>query len=266
MKITVLANNFTNCALPSEHGLSLFVEFGEKKILVDTGLSDMFIRNAKKLGIDLSKVDYVFLSHRHFDHVDGMPSFDFSGQKVFVHKNFFNKFYKLKTDKYEFDGVKWGKDDLQGEFVFVHNDSFTQIDNCIYLSGTVPRPHSTPKNHYFKKIDDEYIADILDDEQVILFEQSDGLVVISGCTHFGIENLTVFIKDKFPNKKVKAFFAALHTAFYKDEEVDRILEHIANAKIYQKIYALHCTGEKAGRLIEEKLGGKLVSVGDIYEI
>ena len=67
MKITVLAENsvfnpnFMN--VKSEHGLSLFIEFDERKILFDTGQSDLFIHNAEKMGIDLSQADYLVISH-----------------------------------------------------------------------------------------------------------------------------------------------------------------------------------------------------------
>ncbi len=70
MKITVLAENSVcksnSMNLKAENGLSLFIEFDERKILFDTGQSDIFIHNARKLGIDLSQVDYLVISHGTF--------------------------------------------------------------------------------------------------------------------------------------------------------------------------------------------------------
>ena len=75
MKWTVLTDNRTNdCQLQTEHGLSILLETGQYSILLDTGASDVFIRNAEKLGIDLSTVDYVFISHGHSDHAGGLNS------------------------------------------------------------------------------------------------------------------------------------------------------------------------------------------------
>ena len=76
MKWTVLIDNRTNdSALETEHGLSILLETERHRILLDTGASDMFIRNAKRLGKDLSEVDYVFISHGHSDHAGGMKHF-----------------------------------------------------------------------------------------------------------------------------------------------------------------------------------------------
>ena len=71
MKWTVLSDNRTkNDLLATEHGLSILLETEQHRILLDTGASDVFIHNATHLGIDLSTVDYVFISHGHSDHVN----------------------------------------------------------------------------------------------------------------------------------------------------------------------------------------------------
>ena len=73
MKWTVLSDNRTNDdQLQTEHGLSILLETDKHCILLDTGASDVFIRNAEKMGIDLSTVDYVFISHGHSDHAGGL--------------------------------------------------------------------------------------------------------------------------------------------------------------------------------------------------
>ena len=99
MKITVLAENSvckkkTMNVIP-EHVLSLFIEFDERKILFDTGQSDLFISNAEKMGIDLSQVDYLVISHGHFDHGGGLKRFLKINKKtrIFLHINALHKFY-----------------------------------------------------------------------------------------------------------------------------------------------------------------------------
>ena len=73
MKWTVLSDNRTNNnLLKTEHGLSILLETEKHRILLDTGASDVFIRNAEKMDIDLSTVDYVFISHGHSDHAGGL--------------------------------------------------------------------------------------------------------------------------------------------------------------------------------------------------
>ena len=76
MKWTVLSDNRTNDSqFETEHGLSILLETDKHHILLDTGASDVFIRNAEKMGIDLSTVDYVFISHGHSDHAGGLKHF-----------------------------------------------------------------------------------------------------------------------------------------------------------------------------------------------
>ena len=75
MKITVLVDNLRNGPLKGEWGLSFLIEYEKWKILLDTGASGLFARNARRLGIDLGEVDHAVLSHAHYDHSDGMSAF-----------------------------------------------------------------------------------------------------------------------------------------------------------------------------------------------
>ena len=75
MKATVLIDNIAESPLKDEWGLCVFIEHKGKKILLDTGASALFKENAKKLGVDLSTVDFAVLSHAHYDHADGMKDF-----------------------------------------------------------------------------------------------------------------------------------------------------------------------------------------------
>lgn len=76
MKWTVLSDN-RRCddSLETEHGLSILLETKKHRILLDTGASDVFIRNAAKMNIDLGMVNYVFISHGHSDHAGGLKHF-----------------------------------------------------------------------------------------------------------------------------------------------------------------------------------------------
>ena len=75
-RLVVLSDNRTNNKLlQTEHGLSVYLECPSGKYLLDTGASDLFIRNAKVLGIDLADVDYCLISHGHNDHIGGLPYF-----------------------------------------------------------------------------------------------------------------------------------------------------------------------------------------------
>ena len=75
MRATILVDNLAARGLEAEWGLSIYVEYQGHAILLDTGASDRFARNADALGIDLSTVSFGVLSHAHWDHGNGMGTF-----------------------------------------------------------------------------------------------------------------------------------------------------------------------------------------------
>ena len=76
MKIVVLSDNKKTCeSFESEHGLSVYIETENQRCLLDVGASDIFIRNAERLGVDIKSVDLLFISHGHADHLGGLLLF-----------------------------------------------------------------------------------------------------------------------------------------------------------------------------------------------
>ena len=75
MKATVLVDNISCNELAGEWGLSIYIEYGDKKILLDTGASELFLENAEKMGVSIKEVDYAVLSHAQYDHSNGMKAF-----------------------------------------------------------------------------------------------------------------------------------------------------------------------------------------------
>ncbi len=75
MKAIVVVDNISKDNIAGEWGLSIVIEYGSKKILLDTGASGLFLENANRLGIDIQNIDYAVLSHAHYDHAEGMKNF-----------------------------------------------------------------------------------------------------------------------------------------------------------------------------------------------
>ena len=99
MKVTILAANSIckndQLDLKPEHGLCIHIETDTFNILFDVGKSDLFIRNAKKLNIDLSDGDILIISHGHFDHGGGLKHFFKINDKakVFLHRKAVGEYY-----------------------------------------------------------------------------------------------------------------------------------------------------------------------------
>ena len=136
MKWTILSDNrSSDSRLSTEHGLSILLETERHKILLDTGASDVFIKNAEQLGIDLSDVDYVFISHGHSDHAGGLRYFlEYNRQaQVIVSPDamggkFFSKrgnLHNITTEWPEID------DDRNGDYI--HDDFRHEL--ALYVDG-----------------------------------------------------------------------------------------------------------------------------------
>jgi 7,8-dihydropterin-6-yl-methyl-4-(beta-D-ribofuranosyl)aminobenzene 5'-phosphate synthase len=211
MKITVLAENSVcktnslNCK--SEHGLSLFIEFDERKILFDTGQSDLFILNAEKMGIDLSQVDYLIISHGHFDHGGGLKPFLKINKraKVFLHINAAHKFHTKI-----FGLIPYYVDPDQkiiaekSRIYFIDED--TQIyDKIILLEGfseVFPQPEANKA--LFEKDKNRFIIDKFKHEIVMLLIENDEIVLFSGYSHSGIINIIEEVKLFSNAMRIKA--------------------------------------------------------------
>jgi len=92
---TALSKNFG-----SEHGLSLYIEANSRKILFDVGASELFLENAKKLNVDICEVDYLIISHGHYDHGGGLRAFlrENTKAEIFLHRLAFEKYYALRSN------------------------------------------------------------------------------------------------------------------------------------------------------------------------
>ena len=201
MKITVLARhsvcNINSSDADAENGLSLFIEFDERKILFDIGQSDLFFENAEKMGIDLSQVDYLIISHSHFDLGSGLIHFLKINKKakIFLHINAAHKFY---TKIFGFIPYYVGPDQMiiaqKKRIYFIDED--TQInDNMILLEGfTGVFPQSEPNDPLSEKVRNQSIIDKFKDEIVMLLIENDEIVLFSGYSHSGIINLIEEVK------------------------------------------------------------------------
>ena len=76
MEFKFLVENKTESeGILAEHGLSIFIDTGDKKILFDAGASDAFALNAERMKVDLGQVNLAVISHGHYDHTGGIPLF-----------------------------------------------------------------------------------------------------------------------------------------------------------------------------------------------
>lgn len=268
MKIKVLVENSAGEGLSSEHGLCLYIEYREKRYLVDCGASDLFATNAEIMGVDLEKIDVAFLSHAHYDHSGGYTRFfDINKKaKVYLQKASKNRqYFKIAGPIKKYIGIPEGMQEKY-EDRFEYIDGFAKIDEGIYIiphssDGILERAKHT---HMCVMINNKIQYDDFKHEQTVVFEEEDGLVCFNSCSHAGVDIVIDEVKKAFPGKRIKAYVGGFHmmgvmgasSCGYSKEEVQSIARKLME-KTDASFYSGHCTGTVAYEWLKEILGEKL---------
>jgi 7,8-dihydropterin-6-yl-methyl-4-(beta-D-ribofuranosyl)aminobenzene 5'-phosphate synthase len=240
MKIVTLIENLVNSGgLVAEHGLSLYIETGNRKILFDTGQTGLFLQNALKLGISIEDVDALVLSHGHYDHAGGLYPFlkVNSKAKVYVKRELFTpKFRKDKT----FIGTPVNEELLKNRVVYV--DDVTELDEGFFIMPHILIKHlvDTHFKGLFKKVNEEIVEDEFDDELFMVLKEINKINIITACSHKGITNICTTATDYF---KLPAglILGGFHIKDCTCEQYMHITNYLQQLQP-RSIGLCHCTG------------------------
>lgn len=261
MKLTLLVDNTTNTRdLKAEAGFSLYIEDQSTNILFDTGCSALFLENAHKLGIDLSKAEYVVLSHGHYDHSWGLKHLLNMYQSVnatstakpilLTHPLSFNQRTKDSNEM----GCNIAEAELI-DFFGVHKskDPVWITDKLVFL-GEIERKFSYEGNHTIGQIikNGIVVPDSMEDDTALAYKSSQGLVIITGCSHSGICNIVEQAKQICQDDRVLAIIGGLHLRKPPTEQLNGTIAYLQQANV-QQLYACHCT-DQPSRIALAQLG------------
>lgn len=247
MKIVSLVDNIKKEDLGAEHGLSFYIETKKHKLLFDLGASDLFLKNAEKLGVDIKQVDTVVISHGHDDHGGGLKTFLNINDtaKVYISSLAFGNYYSEKEGNYEYIGLDQNlKDNNRLYFI----NGFYKIDEELTLFSkvdSVSEKFASNKN-LKKKENDKYTEDDFLHEVNLILTEEDKKMLIAGCSHTGIDNIInkfYYFDGSFP----KAVFGGLHLMkFKKEEDKEAAFSRIQKIALISSssFYTCHCTGEE----------------------
>ncbi len=251
IRITTLIENSPgeHLALKNEHGISFCIETEDHKILFDTGQSGAFLKNAEILRIDLSDLDYVVLSHGHYDHSGGLKSLmQISDSfELVVGRGFFEeKYAELNGGGYEFLGNNFTREYLEEHKVSCSENDVPvrELVPGVYVLGQFPRIHKdeviSPR---FKLLrEGTFVPDSFDDEILLVIDSPAGLVVLLGCSHPGMRNLLDAVKSRF-NKPIHAVMGGTHLVEASARLTDAAAEYLKQESI-PVIGVSHCTGDR----------------------
>lgn len=257
--INILSDNRTTNPdrFGCEHGLSVLVRTPSANILMDTGASGLFAVNAARMGIDLSDVDYVFLSHGHSDHVGGLKTFlDLNSKaKVIVSPDAVSgRFYSGRGGLHSIS-CDWPLSQMQGRTIAV-TDTMTLADG-MQVIARIPQRHPLPSGNRLLSVRREggLVPDDFSHEMAFYV---DGLLY-TGCAHNGLEN--ILDACPWPVDSVIGGFHLLDSngmhSFESEEELTALAKRLVACYPQVSFLTGHCTGNGAFRILQSVMGSRL---------
>ncbi len=247
--ITLVENTSISPDYASKHGLCLYIETSNHKIVFDLGPDGLFLENAKKLGVNIDEIDTVIISHGHADHGGGLKVFleNNNTAKIYIRENAFDK-HRIKVMGFLFEV---GLDaSLKNHPQIVLTGIRTIIDDELMLFSDIDTKefYTKANKKLYAQIDGKMQNDDFTHEQNLIITDGDKKALFAGCAHAGIVN----IKDKAEkiiNGKLNSVVAGFHlyNPASRKRESDELIYRIADRlndgdTMY---YTCHCTGKKS---------------------
>ncbi len=262
-QITVLYDAFgKTTTMQKDWGFAALIEYGGKRVLFDTGNNaDIFAHNIKAKGIDLTKLDFVVVSHRHGDHTSGLnhllsvnssvpiyaPKENFGVFGAALPGTFYRRNESLPAEMRYYDGkppetVRFGTPWPQANFTWVAKTTEVAPGfHLVLLRGS-------------------WGVDLDVMELSLAIDTPDGIVLVVGCSHPTIEKIVEAAKAVI-DKPVHLVIGGTHLLPAKDEEIQRIATALHDNWKVAWIAPAHCTGEPAFAILKQTFGDRYLYAG-----
>lgn len=277
-----------------EHGLSFYIETRGHKLLVDTGASSLLLENAEKLGVDLTQVDTVILSHGHYDHGGGIPGFVSLNPdaKIYLQPTAFGDYCSVREGaEPRYIGLDPSIRDLPQVIPVTGSDGLLRIDDELTLFWDIGSAHPIPSGNRTLKIrkrstdgatggrdagdagpgadggasQPAFAQDDFRHEQCLVIRQEGLSILLCGCAHHGILNILDRYEELFgeaPDVVISGFHM-MQRGGYSEEDIDLIIDTALSLKKEYpdtRFYTCHCTGVEPYEAMRQILGERLTYV------
>src|SRR3989440_3302330 len=262
-QITVLYDAFGKTStMRKDWGFSAYIEYGDKRLLFDTGNNaEIFAHNVAAKGIDLAKLDFAVISHRHGDHTSGLnhllkvnpavtiyaPQENFGVFGAALPGSFYRRNESLPQDMRYFDGaapetLRFGTPWPDANFTWVTKTTEVAPGfHLILLNGT-------------------WGVDLEVKEISLAIDTRDGIVLIVGCSHPTIEKI-VEAAQASTNKPIHLVLGGTHLLPANDTQIGTIATSLRDNLNVRSIAPVHCTGEPAFAILKETFGDRYIYAG-----
>ena len=263
MRITSLIENTSNNKdWKAEHGLSLYLETEQRKILFDTGASAAFAENAVKMGVDLAEVDLMILSHGHYDHGGGLKIFleQNRNARVYMHRDAFGEYYSNKPDG-EKKYIGLDRNLLPNSRFCFTEENMPLNDELLLFSGVNGEQFRPSGNEaLLVKTKDGYRQDDFVHEQNLLLRENGKMILVAGCAHMGIVNILErckLLEGRFPDVVIGGFH--LYNRSFDTNEDPKIVAAVGKYLLGTgaRYYTGHCTGTIPFKQLKTILGERI---------
>ena len=258
MKLYILTENTAGGDFAAEHGLSYLIETNDQKVLFDSGNTDIFLKNAEKLGIDLNTVNTIVLSHGHWDHGNGLSFL--KNKTLITHPSSFMKRYRKRDRSYI--GLNKSLEELDELFKLILTKKPYHINENLIFLGEIPRLNSF-ESQTTSFIDENDKDDFVLDDSALVYINNDEITIITACSHSGICNIVDHAIKVTGISKVKAVIGGFHLK-HNDKLTQETIEYFKQKNI-TTLLPSHCTELPALSAFYKEFTIKQVKTGMILD-
>ena len=249
-------------ALLTEHGLSFFLEKDNTRFLYDVGASDKFVFNAERMGISLSEIDTLVLSHGHRDHTGGLDAFLSVNKHASVYASASiaqDSYYSLRHEKKRDISTDRALLSESKQFVPILCNRFLTPHVAIVYNAC--SDHPMPKANAFLSVKDSAgeRLDNFEHEVSLCIKEPKGLVVLSACSHNGVLNILDSCCKTMQDNRVLAFIGGAHLldGYEALSDLNYFTQTIKTNYPEMRLVTGHCTGEQSFQTLKDYLGDQL---------
>jgi len=275
MKLTVLTDNnsIIDKYFLAEPGLSFLIEDDSKKVLFDTGYSDIFIKNALKLGETLTDLDTLVFSHGHLDHTWGLdPLIKYFTELKINHISHTvpdiiahpETFISVGCDDFQEFGSLFSENKLKRHFNLNLSRKPVKLSSRLTFLGEIPRTNSFEGQTRFGRKEGCDTDDIVTEDSALAYKLDQGLVIITGCSHSGICNIIEYAKEICGEDRILDIIGGFHLLNPEKSQLEGTLKYLKELQP-ASVHACHCTDLQSKIALSRVSPLKEVGVGMVLE-